>query len=515
MAKSAYRIFLSAVTRELASYREEVARVLRRKELEVRDQEHFRQGPATLLEQLRDYIEQCDAVILLVGERCGAFPTEEHVAALGPVPVYESYRAAMGQVRASYTQWEDLMGTAGADTLTGYVPKWTRSTGCICRRWTVWRRMRAICRRRWARPSPEPIPESILEVPIPGLSEAEASLDPRDALVELATYSLVAHATETPTFSVHRLVQDVTRRSLRNDSGHRPLTEALGWVNAAFVGEPQDVRTWPTLDPLALHVRVVCSFADAAEITEPTTRLMNQLGRLFLNKALLADAEPLMRRALAIDEKSFGLEHPNVIRDLHNLAWLLKETNRLDEAEPLMVRVVAILEKNLGEHHSKVATALNNLAQLLKATNRLDEAEPLMRRVLAIGEKSFGTEPPEVATALNNLAQLLQATNRLGEAEPLMRRALAIDEKSFGTEHPNVARDLNNLARLLQDTNRLDEAEPLMRRHLVIFIDFTRRTGHEHPQLKAGIGNYRLLLQKMGKSDTEIEAAFAALVSGE
>lgn len=105
-APAPYRVFLSAVTRELGSYRTEIARVLRRKELEVREQEHFRQGPATLLEQLRAYIEQCDAVILLVGERCGAFPTDEHAAALGTVPAFEDYRRSMGQARASYTQWE-------------------------------------------------------------------------------------------------------------------------------------------------------------------------------------------------------------------------------------------------------------------------------------------------------------------------------------------------------------------------------------------------------------------------
>jgi uncharacterized protein HemY len=32
------------------------------------------------------------------------------------------------------------------------------------------------------------------------------------------------------------------------------------------------------------------------------------------------EAEPLMRRALAIDEKSFGTEHPNVAIELNNLA---------------------------------------------------------------------------------------------------------------------------------------------------------------------------------------------------
>ena len=64
-----------------------------------------------------------------------------------------------------------------------------------------------------------------------------------------------------------------------------------------------------------------------------------------------------MRRALAIDEKSFGPDHPNVARDLNNLAQLLQATNRLAEAEPLMRRALAIDEKSFGPDHPNVATA--------------------------------------------------------------------------------------------------------------------------------------------------------------
>ena len=53
-----------------------------------------------------------------------------------------------------------------------------------------------------------------------------------------------------------------------------------------------------------------------------------------------------MRRALAIDEKSLGPEHPNVAIRLNNLAALLQATNRLAEAEPLMRRALAIDEQS-------------------------------------------------------------------------------------------------------------------------------------------------------------------------
>ena len=62
-----------------------------------------------------------------------------------------------------------------------------------------------------------------------------------------------------------------------------------------------------------------------------------------------------MRRALAIDEKSFGPDHPNVAIRLNNLAQLLQDTDRLDEAEPLMRRALAIDEKSFGPDHPDVA----------------------------------------------------------------------------------------------------------------------------------------------------------------
>jgi tetratricopeptide (TPR) repeat protein len=169
-----------------------------------------------------------------------------------------------------------------------------------------------------------------------------------------------------------------------------------------------------------------------------------------------------------------------------------------------MRRALAIDEKSLGPEHPDVARDLNNLAALLLATNRLGEAEPIMRRALAIDEKSLGPDHPRVATGLNNLAELLRATNRLAEAEPLYQRALAIDEKSFGPDHPDVATCLNSLVALLQNTNRLAEAEPIMRRALLILLKFTRETGHLHPDLRVALQNYSGLLKEMSLGDEEI-----------
>lgn len=69
----------------------------------------------------------------------------------------------------------------------------------------------------------------------------------------------------------------------------------------------------------------------------------------------------------------------------------------------------------------------------------------------------------------------------------------------------------NNLAQLLKNTHRLAETEPLMRRVLSIFLDFTRRTGYEHPHLSTVEGNYEGILKALGQSEEDIDAELRKL----
>ena len=225
---------------------------------------------------------------------------------------------------------------------------------------------------------------------------------------------------------------------------------------------------------------------------------LNNLATLLHATNRLAEAEPLLRRALAIDEAALGEQHPTVAIRLNNLAMLLQDTSRFEEAEPLLWRALAIDEAAYGERHLTVAIRLNNLATLLHATNRLAEAELLLRRALAIDEAVLGEQHPTVAIRLNNLATLLMDTNRLAEAEPLLRRALAIDETAYGDRHPAVANCLSNLGIVLQNTNRRGEAESLMRRALAID---EAAYGERHPDVASRLNNLATLLVDTNRAE--------------
>jgi tetratricopeptide (TPR) repeat protein len=324
---------------------------------------------------------------------------------------------------------------------------------------------------------PEPFPrrlvedsERMKEILSAGI-EGSAGGDPTEALAELRTLSLLQLDDES--VRLHKLVLQCARAALPKDARADACTKALEWINSILPDTEYDETNWKLWNRLSPHLDEVIAAANELKIEgDALGVILDRLGRWLFYQAGYNRAEPLLRRSLSIDEKSYGPEHPNV------------------------------------------AIRLNNLALLLRDTNRREEAEPLMRRALAIDEKSYGPEHPAVATRLSNLALLLQDTNRREQAEPLMRRALAIEEKTYGLEHPNVARDLNNLAQLLKDTNRLEETEPMMRRVVVILLRFTRSTGYLHPHLKAALANYLGILEAMSSGEEEIARRIAEVGKG-
>ena len=81
-------------------------------------------------------------------------------------------------------------------------------------------------------------------------------------------------------------------------------------------------------------------------------------------------AEPLYKRALAIDEKTFGPEDPNVGISMSNLALVEENLGNYAAAEPLYRRALAIYEKALGPENPRVKAARDELAALLRKMGR-------------------------------------------------------------------------------------------------------------------------------------------------
>ncbi len=111
-----------------------------------------------------------------------------------------------------------------------------------------------------------------------------------------------------------------------------------------------------------------------------------------------AEAEKQWSAALK-EAEGFGPQSPRLATSLSNLAALYNAQGRYGEAEPLLKRVLAIDEKALRPDHPNLAIDITILAQLYQAQGRYADAEPLYERSSAIWEKALGPDHPEVAKA--------------------------------------------------------------------------------------------------------------------
>ncbi len=170
--------------------------------------------------------------------------------------------------------------------------------------------------------APDPIPSKMFEDGAEIVGEAvgmlceemEAQVEDgsvKEAITELASYSMVTRKGES--FTVHRMVQDALRSRIPEERRRDWIERSLRLVNDFSPVPPDDVRTWPTWDLLRPHAARVIQNAEENGIFRPNgpAHAANWLC-CFRGKGLYREAEPLIRRALQIDEDSLGPQHPNV-----------------------------------------------------------------------------------------------------------------------------------------------------------------------------------------------------------
>jgi len=76
------------------------------------------------------------------------------------------------------------------------------------------------------------------------------------------------------------------------------------------------------------------------------------------------EAEGLYREALAIDEKTIGVEHPEYAIRLWGLAMVLAKSDEVGKARVLLNQVLTIFKEKLPEDHPHTAKLLGHIASL-------------------------------------------------------------------------------------------------------------------------------------------------------
>ncbi|KAF8345351.1 hypothetical protein F5887DRAFT_1282603, partial [Amanita rubescens] len=174
------------------------------------------------------------------------------------------------------------------------------------------------------------------------------------------------------------------------------------------------------------------------------------------------EEEKLLLVAIEEQKTTLGLDHPETLTTIHNVAVAYRNQGRWDEAEKLQVEVMNTRKAKLGSDHPDTLTTMDNLASTYWNQGRWDEAEKLQVEVMNARKAKLGSDHPNTLTTMHYLALTYQDQGRWDEAEKLQVEVInARKAKLILADHPDTLKTMHNLALTYQDQGMWDEAEKL------------------------------------------------------
>lgn len=268
--------------------------------------------------------------------------------------------------------------------------------------------------------------EALVELWCEESGETPASVPVRDALAELARYSLVSR--DGSSFQVHRMEQEVLR-------ARTPRERVASWIErlreavAAYAPDEsaESPNTWEIWVGLRPHATALVEAAERDPTIRPDLRLMSALAAFYFGRGEYSLSLAMEERALAQAERHHGPDSEEVADRLIPYGESLRVLARLKEAEQAFRRCLALREGKKGPDDLGVATALNYLALVLHHKES-PEAEEHYRRAIAIYDAhGNAANRNDLSKTLNNLGVLLMKKEGcLDEAEAVLTRAVEV-----------------------------------------------------------------------------------------
>jgi tetratricopeptide (TPR) repeat protein/predicted Ser/Thr protein kinase len=184
----------------------------------------------------------------------------------------------------------------------------------------------------------------------------------------------------------------------------------------------------------------------------------NAMGAIFMREDKSAEALEHFRQVVALRQKVYSTEHPEVAAAYNNLGAALTKAGRSQEAREALSHAQALYEKTLGPHHLETGNALHNLGILAQKAADDEAAVGYFQRALEARDVGPQRETLDVAMTVGSLGVSYCHLHDYARCLSAYERALEIRRKVFGPEHTDVSSSLADTATALQALGRQAEA---------------------------------------------------------
>jgi eukaryotic-like serine/threonine-protein kinase len=284
------------------------------------------------------------------------------------------------------------------------------------------------------------------------------------------------------------------------------LARAESALGSILIGEGQYASSIAVLDD-------ALSIQSAKEIPSPemaqTLRFLAD-ARLYLGQYDTADS--LYQRALAIDRRLYGSNHPSVSEDLRDLAENQEVWGHYPQAEQYERQSLQIAEAWYGKDHPDTAAKMTTLAGTLIYENRYPEAEKLLQQALLIQQRAYGNMHQRVAYVLNLLGSVANHERNFKAAEADDQRVIDIYRSVYGDGAYQVAIGMANLGTVYLKEEDYARAERNFREAVLRETKALSDDNIVTSQTKIELGRALLLEHRYRDAEKQTRAGYESLL---
>ena len=135
-------------------------------------------------------------------------------------------------------------------------------------------------------------------------------------------------------------------------------------------------------------------------------KMLRDLGGAYGYLGDHAKARDVLERALAIKERAYGRDHPEVAKTLTKLGIAYGELGDHAKEREMLERALAMQERTYGRDHVELAINLWNLAEANGELGDTVKQREILERALAINESFYGPDHSETVDCRNALEDL-------------------------------------------------------------------------------------------------------------
>jgi tetratricopeptide (TPR) repeat protein len=211
----------------------------------------------------------------------------------------------------------------------------------------------------------------------------------------LICYSMLVYNEQNGNSSIQRLVQEVIWLNWGEERAHN-LMDIFNLLIGSFPCYGQTMADYAKKRQLLPHLEAFLPYLEAWQQEEHQLRKDRENG--FLRRLLInvANFFRYSRSAEKDREKDYILPLLNYIADGY------RSLGNAEKERELLERALAIEERHYGPDHPEVAITLTNLGNAYGDLGDTKKKHELLEQALAIKERHYGLDHPNVATTLNN-----------------------------------------------------------------------------------------------------------------